>query len=340
MNLKKHLSTLALIGSTLVSPMGFAADSAQSPKPSGTIEQAVPRDFDTLYDQLTLQRRQTPEESKNLRYLFQEFYQMHQGPERMQALIQTGCHIGYVDKSGRNDVPEPSGGYLSQSKGVYGTSYELVLNPKKPIETQLSTLVHESVHLQQHLHKEAIRYKGDHTLAPLAYAAQTLASEMDADVSSIETIYKQKDKYAATWAAFDKDLPHAKQAYAQAKADGLSDDMAYTKACQASVRDYDAAQKRLFGYGVQQALSDGYKMYCESTEPAGKISANDMMTMMSKGRYKGHFETDLGAFKPTKQQLDSVHQQLKQEGIHTQRMKDLEPKMPLSSLLQEKKLQR
>lgn len=134
MNLKKHLSTLALIGSTLVSPMGFAVDSAQPPKPSETIEQAMPRDFDTLYNQLTLQHRQTPEESKNLRYLFQEFYQMHQGPERMQALIQTGCHIGYVDKSGRNDVPEPSGGYLSQSKGVYGTSYELVLNPKNRLK--------------------------------------------------------------------------------------------------------------------------------------------------------------------------------------------------------------
>lgn len=335
MTLKKQLSALALIGSTLLSPMGFAADSPQPTQSSEKIEHVTSQDFDTLYNQLTLQRRQTPEESKNLRYLFQEFYQMHQGPERMRALIQTGCHIGYVDKSGQNDVPEPSGGYLSQSKGLHGTSYELVLNPKKPIETQLSTLVHESVHLQQHLHMEAIQYPGDHTLTPLAYAAKTLAGEMDADVSSIETIYKQKDKYAATWVAFDKDLPHAKQAYEQAKAIGLSDDAAYTKACQASVKDYDATQKRLFGYGLQQALSDGYKMYYESSEPAGKTSANKMMEMMSKGRYQGSFEADLEPYKPTGQHLKTLQQQLQKEGIQTQRLS-----VSLLPVLQEKKMQR
>lgn len=331
MDLKRKLSTLALIGSTLLSPMGHADEKADSAPPAPSQEQVISHDFDTLYGQLNLQRQQTPEEAKNLRYLFQAFYQMHQGPERMQALIQTKCHIGYVDKNGQNDVPAPSGGYLSKSTGLYGTSYEMVLNPKKPIETQLSTLVHESVHLQQHLYKEANRFEGDQTLTPLAYAAQTLASEMDADISSIETIYKQKEKYAATWAAFDKDLPHAKQAYAQAKADGLNDDMAYTKACQASVKDYDAAQKRLFGYGIQQALIDGYKMYYARPGDKGTVSANNMMAILSQGRYKGDFEKDIKAYQPTPTHLKTIATELKQNGIQTKRMNELTEK-PTASL--------
>ena len=72
MTLKKQLSALALIGSTLLSPMGFAADSPQPTLSSEKIEHVTSQDFDTLYNQLTLQRRKTPEESKNLRYLFQE----------------------------------------------------------------------------------------------------------------------------------------------------------------------------------------------------------------------------------------------------------------------------
>ncbi len=304
MSLKRKLATFSLIGATVLSPASQLFAKTQSAPKETNITHNIKADFENLYSQLILQKKQTPEENKNLRYLFQEFYHMHKGPERIQTLIQSKCHVGYVDKFGYNDSPEPSGGYLTQSKGLKGTSYELILNPKKSIAKQLSTLVHETIHLEQYLHEEKIIQ--NQKLSPLAFSAKTLASEMDADVSSIETIYKQKEKYPETWKAFNEDLPNAKIAYEEAKEKGLDDDTAYTLACKASLKDYDILQKKLFGYGIQQALLHGYEAY-QNKETNQVLDANQMMQIISRGRYKSLFEEDIKEYKPTIEQLNKLN---------------------------------